>query len=69
MPAHTLPGVQTSGRMHLQDEDVLKNVLVKPDVYQRYHKMLRNCFLHIVEGTIHKQSGILNVLAEAPLGI
>ena len=48
----------------MEDEDGLKNVIVKPDVYQRYYKVLRNCFLLIVEGTVQKQRGILNVLAE-----
>jgi error-prone DNA polymerase len=53
----------------MEDEDGLMNVIVKPDVYQRYYKVLRNCFLLIVEGTIQKQSGILNVLAEGAVGM
>ena len=28
------------------------NLIVKPDVYQRYYKVLRNCFLWIVQGRI-----------------
>jgi hypothetical protein len=42
---------------------------VRPDVYQRYYKVLRNCFLLIVEGTIQKQPGILNVLAQGAVGM
>jgi error-prone DNA polymerase len=53
----------------MEDEDGLTNVIVKPDVYQQYYKMLRNCFLLIVEGTIQKQRGILNVLAEGAVGM
>jgi DNA polymerase III alpha subunit len=53
----------------MEDEDGLMNVMVKPDVYQRYYKVLRNCFLLIVEGTIQKQGGILNVLAEGAVGM
>jgi error-prone DNA polymerase len=53
----------------MEDEDGLMNVIVKPDVYQRYYKVLRNCFLLIVEGTIQKQSGIPNVLAEGAVGM
>jgi len=53
----------------MEDEDGLMNVIVKPDVYQRYYKVLRDCFLLIVEGTVQKQGGILNVLAEAALGM
>lgn len=46
----------------MEDEGGLMNVIVRPDVYQQYYKVLRNCFLLIVEGTIQKQRGILNVL-------
>ena len=51
-----------------EDGGGLMNVFVRPDVYQRYYKVLRNCFLLIVEGTIQKQRGILNVLAEGAVG-
>ena len=53
----------------MEDEDVLNDVFVRPDVHQRYYKVLRNCFLLIVEGTIQKQRGILNVLAEGAVGM
>jgi error-prone DNA polymerase len=53
----------------MEDEDGLMNVIVRPDVYQRYYKVLRNCFLPIVEGTIQKQRGILNVLATGAVGM
>jgi len=53
----------------MEDEDGLMNVIVKPDVYGRYYKVLRNCFLLIVEGTIQKQGGILNLLAEGAVGM
>ncbi len=53
----------------LEDEDGLMNVIVKPDAYERCYKVLRNCFLLIVEGTIQKQRGILNVLAQAAVGM
>ncbi|HUW96402.1 MAG TPA: hypothetical protein VMW58_11500 [Anaerolineae bacterium] len=45
------------------------NVFVRPDVYQRYYMVLRNCFLLIVEGTIQKKGGILNILAEDAVGM
>ena len=53
----------------MEDEDGLLNIIVKPDVYQGYYKVLRNCFPLIVEGTIQKQRGILNVLAEGAVGM
>ncbi len=45
------------------------NVIVRPDVHQRYYKVLRNCFLLIVGGTVQKQGGILNVLGECAVGL
>ena len=53
----------------MEDEDGLMSVFIRPDVYGRYYKVLRNCFLLIVEGTIQKQPGILNVLAEGAVGM
>jgi hypothetical protein len=53
----------------IEDEDALMNIIVRPDVYQRYYKVMRNCFLLIVEGTIQKQRGVLNVLAEGAAGM
>ena len=38
----------------VEAEDGLREVIVKPDVYQRYYKLLRNCLLLIVEGTSSK---------------
>jgi error-prone DNA polymerase len=53
----------------LEDDEGLMNVVVTPDVYERYYRVLRNCFLLIVEGAIQKQPGILNVLAEGAVGM
>ena len=53
----------------IKDEEGLMNVIVKPDVYGRCCKVLRNCFLLIVEGTLQKQGSILNVPAEGAVGI
>lgn len=44
------------------------NVIVRPDVYERYYRVLRNSFPLIVEGTIQKRARILNVLAEGVVG-
>ena len=53
----------------VEEEDGLMNVFVKPDVYGWYYKVLRNCLLLIMEGTVQKQSGILNVLANGAVGM
>jgi hypothetical protein len=39
----------------MEDKDGLVNVIVKPDVYQRYYKILRNGFLPMVEGRLQKE--------------
>jgi hypothetical protein len=38
------------------------NAFVKPDVYQQCYKVMRNCFLLIVEGTMQEQPRVVNVL-------
>jgi len=48
----------------LEDEEGLVNVIVRPDVYERYYRTMRNSLLLLVEGTIQKQQGILNILAQ-----
>jgi len=53
----------------MEDEDGLMNVIVKPDFYQRDYKALRNCLPPIVAGTVQKQPGILNVLANGAVGM
>jgi hypothetical protein len=44
------------------------SAFVRPDAHQRYYKVMRNCFLLIVKGAVHKQPGILNVPAEGAVG-
>ncbi len=53
----------------LEDEEGLVNVIVKPDIYRRYYRPMRDSALLIVEGTIQRQRGIVNVLAEGAVGI
>jgi DNA polymerase III alpha subunit len=48
----------------LEDEDGLMNVFVRPDVYERYYRTLRNSLRLLVEGTTQKQQRIPRVLAE-----
>ena len=71
LPHHTRrqrhPKAERCVFITMEDEDGLMNVIVKPDVYQTDYEALPNCLLLIVEGTIQKQPGILNVLAEGTL--
>jgi len=47
----------------LEDEDGLINVIVRPDVYARYRRVLRTARLMIVEGVIQRRDGVVNLLA------
>jgi error-prone DNA polymerase len=48
----------------LEDEHGLVNVIVRPDVYQRYRDSLRGASLIMVEGMLQKQGGVQSVLAQ-----
>ena len=47
----------------MEDETGIINVIVRPDVYQRYRHMARDEPAVIVEGLLQKEDGTLNVLA------
>jgi error-prone DNA polymerase len=47
----------------LEDETGLVNVIVRPDVYERYRRTIRQSMTVIVEGRLQKESGCIDVLA------
>jgi error-prone DNA polymerase len=47
----------------LEDETGLVNVIVRPDVYERYRRVIRQSMTVIVEGQLQKVSGCIDVLA------
>ena len=47
----------------LEDETGLVNVIVRPDVYERYRRTIRQAMTVIVEGKLQKESGCIDVLA------
>jgi error-prone DNA polymerase len=47
----------------MEDETGLINVIIKPDIYQRYRPLARDEATVIVEGVLQKQDGHINVLA------
>jgi error-prone DNA polymerase len=47
----------------LEDETGLVNVIVRPDVYERYRRTIRQSMTVIVEGKLQKQDGCIDVLA------
>lgn len=47
----------------LEDEAGLINVIVQPEVYVRYRALLRQVPLLLVEGTVQRRDGVVNLLA------
>jgi error-prone DNA polymerase len=48
----------------LEDETGIVNVIVRPDVYETYRRPIRSSSTLIVEGTLQKESGCIDVLAK-----
>lgn len=49
--------------MTLEDEEGMINVVARPDVYKRYRQVFRLEPLIVVEGTVQKRDGTLNIIA------
>jgi error-prone DNA polymerase len=47
----------------LEDETGLVNVIVRPDVYEKYRRTIRQSITLIIEGQLQKESGCIDVLA------
>jgi len=47
----------------LEDETGLVNVIVRPDIFERYRHTIRQSMTVIVEGTLQKESGCIDLLA------
>ena len=47
----------------LEDETGLVNVIVRPDVYEKYRRTIRRSMTVIVEGQLQKESGCIDMLA------
>jgi len=48
----------------LEDETGLVNVIVRPDVYETFRRPIRSSPTLIIEGTLQKESGCVDVLAK-----
>jgi error-prone DNA polymerase len=48
----------------LEDETGIVNVIVRPDVYETYRRPIRSSSTLIVEGTLQKESGCIDMLAK-----
>ncbi len=47
----------------LEDETGLVNVIVRPDVYEKYRRTIRRSMTVIVEGQLQKEDGCVDLLA------
>ncbi len=47
----------------LEDETGLVNVIVRPDVYEKYRRIIRGALTLVVEGKLQKESGCIDVIA------
>ena len=46
----------------LEDETGLVNVIVRPDVYERYRRVIRQSKSLVIEGTLQKEYGVVDVI-------
>lgn len=49
----------------LEDETGLVNVIVRPDVYEKFRRVIRTSNTLLIEGKIQKEHGVIDVLARA----
>jgi error-prone DNA polymerase len=47
----------------LEDWAGMMNVIIRPDLYSRHRRVLRESPLLIVEGTVQRQEGVINLIA------
>jgi len=47
----------------LEDETGLVNVIVRPDVYERYRRIIRTSTTLVIEGVLQKESGCIDLIA------
>ncbi|MBV8333488.1 MAG: hypothetical protein JO192_12180, partial [Candidatus Eremiobacteraeota bacterium] len=47
----------------LEDETGLVNVIVRPDVYEKYRRVIRTSPVLVIEGKLQKEGGCIDVLA------
>ncbi|MBE2193413.1 MAG: error-prone DNA polymerase [Anaerolinea sp.] len=47
----------------LEDEDGMMNLIFRPQVYARFHEMVRKSPLLVVEGEVQKRGAVVNLLA------
>jgi error-prone DNA polymerase len=48
----------------LEDEHGLLDLIIRPDVYERYHRVLHGASLLVAAGTVQRRDGTTNVITE-----
>ncbi|GAC1589681.1 MAG: error-prone DNA polymerase [Candidatus Velthaea sp.] len=48
----------------LEDETGLVNVIVRPDIYERFRRLIRQANALVIEGTLQKDQGCIDVIAK-----
>ena len=48
----------------LEDETGLVNVIVNPAVYERYRRLIRSSTALVIEGTLQREQGCVDILAK-----
>jgi error-prone DNA polymerase len=49
----------------IEDETGLVNVIVRPDIYEKYRRVIRTSNMLVVEGVLQKEQGTIDLLARA----
>ena len=53
----------------LEDEFGFFNIVVKPDIYQTYRKLIYNQSLFEIHGTLERVQGVTNIIADKLLAL
>ena len=49
----------------IEDETGLVNVIVRPDIYEEYRRVIRTSNMLVIEGVLQKEQGTIDLLARA----
>lgn len=62
---HQMPAT-SKGHVFLtiEDEEGLMNIVIRPDVYEKYRYVERTEPLMLIRGQVQKRDGVINIIAE-----
>jgi error-prone DNA polymerase len=53
----------------IEDEFGFINVIVRPQVYEQYRRIIRQAEMLLVKGTVQRERGVVNLMAEQIRGL